>query len=518
MNRLGASIHGPNHKWWALATVAIGTYMSTLDSSIVNVALPTILRDLHSDLATIEWVVAAYLLTLTALLLSVGRLADLWGRKRVYTLGFGIFTLSSLGCGLALAPSHLILSRVVQAIGAAMLQANGLAITGAVFPREERGRALGMNGTVVSIGLTSGSAIGGLLVGAFGWRSIFLVNLPIGVLGIAMALLVLDEKRISFGARGGAEEGRDDGAVRRQRFDPAGALVVTVTLVALLFALNQGPERGWTSPLILSLLAVAAIGFACFLAIERRVAAPLIDLALFRIRAFSAGALAAWLSFLAISANVFLLPFYLQLVLGYGPARAGLLLTPTALTQALIAPFSGWLSDRFGARVLSSIGLSVSASALLLIGTLPASAHYGDVVPRLVLLGLGNGLFNSPNTSSILGAIPRRHYGVAAGFVSMVRNSGQVTGVALAGALLLSAVVPIVGHGGLGALRTTVDEATRGPLVAAFMHGYRQAYFVAAGLAACGLAASLSRGRRRESAEQTEPATASGKRAREAAD
>jgi MFS family permease len=286
--------------------------------------------------------------------------------------------------------------------------------------------------------------------------------------------------------------------------------------VALLVGLNQGPERGWTSPAILGLLATAAAGFALFLAVERRVASPLIDLALFRIRAFSAGALAAWLSFLAISTNVFLMPFYLQLVLGYSPATAGLMLTPTALTQAVVAPFSGWLSDRFGARVLSSIGLCLSATALLLIGSLPASAHYTDVLPRLVLLGLGNGVFNAPNTSSILGAIPRRHYGVASGFVSMVRNSGQVTGVAIAGALLLSAIVPVVGHGGLGALQGSGDEATRGPLVAAFMDGFRLAFYVAAGLAACGIFASASRGRRRESTEQ---ATAVGERAaREAAD
>jgi MFS family permease len=214
MNRLDASIHGPNHKWWALATVALGTYMSTLSTSVVNIALPTILRDLRSDLATIEWVVLAYSLTLTAVLLAVGRLADLWGRKRVYTLGFAIFTLCSLSCGLAATPLLLIAARVAQGLGAAMLQANGLAITGAVFPREERGRAVGLNGTVVATGITSGSAIGGLLVGAFGWRSVFLVNIPVGLLGIAMALLVLDERRISF-AGGAGGEGRGVRGERR---------------------------------------------------------------------------------------------------------------------------------------------------------------------------------------------------------------------------------------------------------------------------------------------------------------
>ena len=234
-----ASIGGPNHKWWALGTVAIGTFMSTLDSSIVNIALPSILRDFRSDLATIEWVVLAYLLTITALLLTVGRLADLWGRKKVYTIGFGVFTLGSLLCGLAASPLQLILSRVAQAVGAAMLQANGLAITSAVFPREERGRALGINGAVVATGLTVGPTVGGLLVGAFGWRSIFLVNLPVGVVGIAMALVILEEGRISFQREG-----------PRQRFDLLGAVLVTVGLVALLLGLNQGQGRGWGSPFI----------------------------------------------------------------------------------------------------------------------------------------------------------------------------------------------------------------------------------------------------------------------------
>ncbi|HEX5503443.1 MAG TPA: MFS transporter [Thermomicrobiales bacterium] len=491
MNGLVRSIKGPNHKWWALVTVAIGTFMSCLDASIVNISLPAILAYFKSDLATIEWVVLAYLLAITALLLTVGRLADLLGRKRVYTVGFAVFTLGSLLCGLAASPLQLILARVFQAIGAAMLQANGMAITGAVFPAEERGRALGINGTVVATGFIVGPTIGGFLVSSFGWRSIFLVNVPIGVVGILMALLVLDERRISFQRQG-----------QRQRFDLPGALVVSLALIALLFGLDQGQARGWTSPPILGLLAFAAAAFAAFVAVEARAEAPLMSLAFFRIRAFSAGTLAAFLSFLATSANSFLMPFFLELVMGYDPLKAGLLLMPTPIALAVIAPFSGWLSDRFGARILSSVGMGVTAVALVLLALLTPQASYTDVVLRLVLLGIGSGIFNSPNSSAVLGSIPRAHYGVASGFLSMVRNSGQVIGVALSGALLVGAVAPVVGAAGLGALQHATSPALRDALVDAFMSGFSLAFYISAALAAFGMFSSFSRGKRPPSGQR----------------
>jgi EmrB/QacA subfamily drug resistance transporter len=483
--RWRVNISGPNHKWWALTTVAIGTFMSTLDSSIVNVSLPTIMKSFNTNLETIEWVVLAYLLTITALLLTFGRLADIWGRKKVYTIGFAIFTAGSVTCGLAISPQHLIFSRVAQAVGAAMLQSNGLAITSAIFPTHERGRALGINGTVVATGTTIGPTIGGLLVSAFGWQSIFLVNLPIGIIGITMALLVLEEERISV-RRTGAEA----------RFDPLGAGLVAVALVALLLALNQGQQRGWTSGYILALFAVAAVSFACFLIVESRVVAPLLSLALFRIRAFATGSLAALCSFLAIAANTFLMPFYLQLVLGYSPAKAGLFLTPTSLTLAVIAPISGWLSDRFGARILSSLGLGLSCLALLTLGRLDAHAHYSDVLLRLIFLGVGIGIFNSPNSSAVLGSVSRAQYGVAGGFLSMVRNSGQVIGVAVAGAMLINAIAPVVGALGLNALQTPTAGVDHTPLLNAFLNGMRLAYTISAALAAIGAIFSLSRGRR----------------------
>lgn len=480
------AIHGPNHKWWALVTVAIGTFMATLDSSIVNISLPAILSYFHSDLATIQWVVLAYLLAITALLLTFGRLADIWGRKKVYTIGFGVFTLGSLACGLAPTPSYLIGARVVQAVGAAMLQANGLAITSAIFPGKERGRALGINGAVVATGTTIGPTIGGLLVGAFGWQSIFFVNLPVGLIGIALALLVLEEGRIST---------RREGATTR--FDPLGALLLAVALTTLLLALNRGDTSGWGSPPIIGLFAAALVCFAAFVFVERRVTAPLLDLTLFKIRAFATGNLAALCSFLAISANAFLMPFFLQLVLGFSPAQAGLLLTPTSLTLAVVAPLSGWLSDRLGARLLSSLGLAISSLALFLLSLLTAGAHYSDVLFRLILLGIGIGIFNSPNSAALFSSVPRDRYGVVSGFLPMMRNSGQVIGVALAGALIVAAIAPVVGEAGLDALRAGAQgDAAPTALLGAFMQGFRHAFLLSAALAACGAVVSLLRGPR----------------------
>ena len=481
---LRAATAGPRHKWWTLGTVAVGILMSTLDSGIVNVGLPTITAAFHTDLATVEWIVLAYLLTITILLLSIGRLADMLGRKQVYTAGFVVFTVGSALCGAAPTAEALIAFRVLQAVGASMLMANGMAITSAVFPPGERGKALGINGAVVATGTTVGPTLGGLLIAWLGWRSTFYVNVPIGIVGTALALYVLQEKRISAARSPG------------QRFDLAGALTAAVALLALLLALTHGQEWGWKSLPTLALLALFAALLTAFLAVEFRHPQPMLHLGLFRVRAFALGSLAACLSFLALSANAFLMPFYLQLILGYGPDTAGILMTPSSLTIALVAPLSGWLSDRVGARILSSLGLAVNCLALLSLSRLGPTATYGDVLGRLLLLGVGSGLFQSPNNSSVIGSVPRESYGVASGFVSMMRNLGTVTGVALAGAILMGSMAPVVGHAGLGALRVggQLPAGQQARLVAAFIRGFGNAYAVGAGIAVFGVVASLIRG------------------------
>lgn len=475
---------GRNHRWWALVTVDIGILMSTLDASIVNIALPTILTSLEASLAATTWVVMAYLLAITVLLLPFGRLSDIMGRKRLYTVGLALFAVGSGLCGVSADVGSLIAFRIVQAAGAAMVTAIGFAIVTAAFPAWQRGLALGINGTVVAVGITLGPTVGGVLIETLGWRWIFLVNLPIGAIGAVASWAILNERLIS----GGRE-------MRGQSFDLAGAAVAAVALVSMLLALTQGPEAGWSSALVLSLLGLSLLAAGLFVVVEMRVPEPLVDLALFRHRAFAAGNVAGLLAFLAIAANAFLMPFYLQVVQGFDALRAGLLMTPTPLAMALVAPLSGWLSDRVGAKILSSLGLAGIVVALLLLAGLTPESDYSDVVVRLLLLGLGLGVFQSPNNSSVMGDVPRERLGIGSGILSLMRNLGTVVGVAAGAAFLLGSLAAAGITVGVGTLESGVaPEEARRELVSAFMAGLRQAYLAAAAFAALGVAASLARG------------------------
>jgi EmrB/QacA subfamily drug resistance transporter len=499
MNSLLASVHGPNHKWWALGVVQTGVLMSTLDAGIVAVSLPSIMSEFHADVATIQWTVLAYLIVITVTLLPFGRLADMYGRKQVYTLGFVIFTIGSGLCGISGSVLQLTLFRAVQALGASMLMANGMAITSSVFPARERGKALGIGGTIVATGTTIGPTIGGILTQLLGWRYIFFVNLPIGLVGTVLALIVLRNSEITPTLSG-----------KRPRFDLTGALVGGSGLLALLLAL-AGPDKvglpaGATWPLV----ACAAVALVAFVVVERRVAEPMIDLGLFQTKLFALGSSAALLIFLAVSANGFLLPFYLQLILNFSPAEAGLLMTPASLMIAVVAPVSGWLSDRIGARLLSSTGITLVSLALFSLSRLGTNAGYPDVLIRLVVLGIGQGMFQSPNNSSVIGSVPRERYGVAGGFLSMMRNLGMVMGTALASSLLSTGLVAAVGHVNLEQLmeRGGMDTAA---VMTGFMTGMERAYLAGAFLAATGILASLSRGgsfratSKADSSEQASP-------------
>ncbi|HWP95418.1 MAG TPA: DHA2 family efflux MFS transporter permease subunit [Syntrophomonadaceae bacterium] len=305
--------NSPDYRWYVLATVSIGTFMSTLDSSIVNVALPTISGQLHSALSTLQWAVTAYLLAISSLLPVFGRIADMLGRKKVYSLGFLIFTLGSALCGLAPNIWFLVATRVLQAVGAAMLMANSAAIVTAIFPFQERGRALGLTGTVVALGSLTGPALGGILIGLAGWRSIFYINLPIGIIGYLVAQMILPVDK----------PGKD-----KESFDFTGASLFAGGMISLLFAINNGEAWGWSSsPVLLGL--VLGVGLLTgFVFNERKVQHPMIDLSLFRNRPFVIGNLSGYLCFVAMFANTMLLPFYLQQILNYSPSQVGLVMIP----------------------------------------------------------------------------------------------------------------------------------------------------------------------------------------------
>ncbi len=457
-------------KWLILSAVSLGSLMSTLDGSIVNIALPAIQQDFGIDLTTVEWVVVAYLLVLGSLLLPVGRLGEVQTFKRVYLAGFAIFTVASVLCGAAPNAGALVAFRLVQAVGAAMIMAMGPAIITRTFPAGERGRALGLNGMSVSLGLTLGPVLGGILTQAASWRAIFLINVPIGILAIVWAARVLPAETPGAG----------------KTFDLRGAALSGGALFALLLALSEGQAWGWTSPATLGLVAVSIVLGAAFVMAERASAQPLIDLALFRIRPFTAGLASVVVAFCGIFTATFLLPFLLIQGAGYSPVETGLLLMSVPLSMALVAPFSGAASDRWGPSLPATTGMVLIVLGLLSLTWLPADFTPPDLVWRLVLLGVGNGMFMSPNSSAVLGSVPGGRVGTASGVLAQMRVTGQALGIALSAAVVATRLpVYLAGTGG------TPSAAQQSAALAAAIG---DAFVVAAAVCAIGIATSLIRG------------------------
>ena len=458
-------------KWLILTSVSLGSLMATLDGSIVNIALPAIQADFGIGLTTIEWVVVAYLLVVGSLLLPFGRLGEVLTFKRVYLVGFAVFTLASVLCGASPNVSALTAFRIVQGVGAAMIMAMGPAIVARTFPASERGRALGLNGISVSIGLSLGPALGGILTQVATWRAIFLINAPIGLFAILWAARVLPSETPGKG----------------QSFDARGAALSGGALFALLLALSDGQQWGWTSSAIVGLVIAFAILGVAFVVVERRSIQPMIDLALFKIRPFSAGLVSVVVAFAGLFTATFLLPFLLQQGRGFSPIEAGLLLTPVPITMALVAPFSGAASDRFGPRVLASAGMAIMSLGLLSLTQLPVEFELPDLIWRLVLLGIGQGLFMSPNSSAVLGAVPRSRVGTASGTLAQMRVNGQALGIALSGAIVATRMPVHLAALGVGA----PTDAVRAAALAGSIH---DAFVVAAIVCSLGIVASLVRG------------------------
>jgi EmrB/QacA subfamily drug resistance transporter len=423
-----------NRKWLVLLAVGVGTFMSALDSSVANIVLPRINADFNSTIATVEWIITIYLLVVSGLLLTFGRLGDLRGHKSIYILGFGIFVAGSALCGLAPNVGWLIAFRGLQALGAAVLFANSPAIITGNFPAAERGRALGLQATMTYLGLTVGPSLGGWLANQFSWRAVFYINVPVGLLALGLSLRFIP---------------RDRPAESAQRFDVAGAATFMAGLVCLLLALNQGEPWGWTSPAVLGLFLAAAAILGLFLYIESRVPAPMLDLSLFRQRVFSAAAASAIFNYVCLYTLLFLLPFYLEDGRGLNPAQAGLLLTAQPLVMAVSAPLSGALSDRIGSRLLSTLGMGVLAIGLFLMSRMGALTPLLLVPAALLIVGLGTGIFIAPNTSALMGSAPRNRQGVAAAVLATARNVGMVLGVGLAGAVFSTVRVVQPGSAGL---------------------------------------------------------------------
>ena len=414
---------GFSGKWGVMLVVGIGTFMSTLMSSSINVSLPPISDFFGVTFSTVAWVSLVYLLTTTSLLLPFGRAADIVGRKSVYIVGFFIFTTGSAFCAVSSSILQLILSRVLQGVGAAMLMSCSPALITHAFPHTQRGKALGILGTIVAAGLTMGPPLGGFLVDNLGWRSIFYINIPIGFLGMVFGWIILKEK---------------SSQPTKQKFDFKGAIFLVISLVLLLLALDNFQKLGWKSVGMQWLLAGFLLFATLFLANETKVDHPLINLNLFRHRLFALANLSALVHFVCLLSVTFLMPFYLERVLGASTSRVGMILIAVPLCSSVMAPLSGSLSDKIGSRFLSSFGLFLVGVSLFSLIGLKADSSYADVVFRLIILGVGVGMFSSPNTSSIMGSVSGDNLGVAAGVLATMRNLGMGIGVALTSSIFTS--------------------------------------------------------------------------------
>ncbi|HVU70681.1 MAG TPA: MFS transporter [Ktedonobacteraceae bacterium] len=450
----------PAYKWIALSVTTIGSLMAAIDSTIVILALPNMLQDLHSDLVEMTWVIMAYIMVSTVLQLTFGRMADMFGRVRMYNMGFIVFTIGSVLCGVAPSDTILIAARVVQGIGGAMLTANSMAIITEVFPAEQRGQAMGFNAVTWGAGSVLGPVLGGFILAAASWRWIFLINLPIGIIGTLSAYLLLHEI---------------DPKPARERFDLFGAISFCIGLVTLLLGVMNSIGAGWLSPSVLGMLAVAVVAFASFIVWESRSKHPMLDLHLFASSHYTFSVLAATFQSLANFAVNFLIIFYLQGVRGYDPLTAALLILPLPVLTSLLGPLGGrWADrDRFHGATPATVGLLLQVISLIILTFLAPDTPYVLLAAALGLMGIGGAIFWSPNTSSTMGAAPRHRLGVASATLNTMRNIGMVCSFALSLAVAAAAMPPKLVNevflGTVGHLPAGIASAFTGAMSHAFV-------------------------------------------------
>ena len=465
-----------SYKWTVLLMASVGTFMMPLDVSIVSVALPSMSLDLGMSYAMAIWVPTAYLAAVTVLLLSIGRLSDMKGRKPIFVSGFAMFTLASLLCSISSSGAQLIAFRIIQGAGAAFVGATSAAIVTDVFPGRERGKALGINVMAGYIGLTAGPSIGGLLTSGVGWRSVFYVNIPIGLFVVLLSLWKL----------------RESAKLTPKPFDLAGAISFSLGIIPLLLALTLGGVYGWDSLFTVSLLVAASVFLVLFVFIERKKAEQaMLHMDLFlKNRLFAAGNFSALLAYIAFFGVSFFISFYLQRALGMSALHAGAILFVMPVAMVVLSPVSGWLSDRIGSRVLCSLGLALICVGLLWSSTLSLASTSVDVALRLFLMGFGMGLFSSPNTSAVMGSVEKTHLGVASGTLGTMRVLGQSMSLALMGAVFASFISGSV----LSALFVGVSTSTLAVANEAFVAGMQSAFIISVVIAAVGVVISLVRG------------------------
>lgn len=456
-------------KWRTLAVVLVGSFMTTLDINIVNVALPKMAASLSVDLGTIQWVVTSYLLIISTLVLMFGRLADIKGKKNIYQSGFLIFSLGSLLCACSRTMYFLITARIIQGLGASMMMSCNFGIITMCFPLNERGRAIGMLGTVVAIGTMTGPPLGGFLAGTFRWQTIFLINIPIGIAAYAAGAKFLP-----------LEEASAD----KQSFDLKGIISFAVAVTAFFISLLNGESIGWGSiPIILGFI-ICFISFSVFYYVETNNSAPMLDFQLFKNKIFSSGIFCAFISYCVIYFTNIIQPFYLQHILGFSPQKAGFMMMVYPVTAAVMAPLGGILCDRIGYKVPAFIGLAFTSLGIYTMSFLELKSSYFTIIISMTILGCGYGLFQSPNSAGVMSSVPKDKLGISGSVNSLIRNLGMTSGISISIALFYSYMSSRLGSH-VSALSSGKPEA--------FISSMSFTYRIGAAIAIAGIITSLFR-------------------------
>ncbi|HET9093733.1 MAG TPA: MFS transporter [Solirubrobacteraceae bacterium] len=471
--RLGVDASHDHYKWWALSCTSVGMLLATINSGTLIIALPDLERSLHTSLLTLVWVILVYMITSTVLVLSAGRLSDQFGRKNAYIGGFLVFAAASLGAGFSTGGVELILWRILQGLGGAFLFANSAAIVTDAFPREQLGVAMGTNTMVAAVGLVIGPVLGGALVD-ISWHWVFWFNVPFGLLGSAWAYWVLREI---------VGRGEDTS------FDALGTGTFLLGLTGLVLGISKGGIEGWHGPVVFGGLAAAVVFMPLFIVVERRHRAPMLDLTIFQNRLFSAASAAAFLNGLARFALMFVFVFYFQGVQGDSPILAGLKLAPLAVGMLVASPIAGVYADRRGSRALASLGMLVTAAGLALMTTLGETTSYWWPGLFQFVVGVGSGMFNSPNTAAMMGVVAPHRRGIASGARVLVQNTGAVLSIAFVMAVVTSGIPPNVLFSIFSGLGTRISSSRLAP----FLSNMHFALWCMAGLSVLGAAVSFAR-------------------------
>jgi EmrB/QacA subfamily drug resistance transporter len=446
------------YKWIALSCTSLGALFSVLNGTMLIIALPAIMKDLNVGMGIIMWIIMSYMLAITVLVPAIGRIADMIGRKKLYVSGSIVFTIGSLLAGLSASGMQLLIFRIVQAIGGSLLVANSAPIVTDAFPKRELGKAMGINSMIISVASVIGPILGGALL-KFGWRSIFFINVPFGVIVSIWAGLQLRELDI---------------LPEHQTFDWKGSITFAIGMLSFLLALSFGGFIGWTNPLIIALIVLTVVFAVLFVHIENRARQPMIDMRLLKTRILAFAYASNLLNGISRGAINFLLVFYLQGIKAMDPLVAGMMLAPFALAMMVVAPVSGWLSDKYGSRTLSSVGLLISAIGLIGFIFISADTPLIQLAIWMVIMGFGSGMFFSPNTNAIMGAVPAERRGIAAGVRTMTNNAGNVISIALAMAVISTSITPEALQG----LFAGTQVGSQGIAVAGFIGGLRTAFII----------------------------------------